>query len=521
MERATASIRTLAWRSVAAGGVLLLILSTMLSGARVVALHTAIVLAALGIGAVAASLIANRSAVAAFGRRRAARRGADAVLTVLFFTAILVVLQATSVRRSHQFDLTRNQRHTLAPQSLALLDSLDHDVTATGFFRQSSLKREQARDLLDLYARHSTRFRYEFIDPDRSPDAAERAGATVDDIVVESNGVTRNVQLLTEEDVTNAILQVTRKREKALYFTTGHGERDIDNRAREGFLAARRGLEGQGYQPRTVSLVNVREVPDDCAVLIVAGPREDYLANEVEAIERYLRRGGAALFLLDPRFDLTRLASVLSRYHIRLLDAVVLDELVLDAGDRTFDATVAKVRRYEKHPITRGFNYVTMFTRARPVQIVSDSTIAGLDAQYLAITDPEAWGETDMGSFTVGTASRDGDDIAGPMPIAAVATRTPVPVGSGASSRVVVIGDSDFASNSFYGVLGNADFFQNAVAFLAEDENLIRIRPKAALGDTVYISAPQGRLVFTVCIILVPLLTLVIGAVVVVRRRAL
>ena len=510
------------WRALAGAGVLLLSLAVILTSARVSTFPVRGALAGAGAALLIASLTANRSAVAAFTRRRAARRGADAVLATLFLTAILVVIQATSMRRAHQFDLTRNQRNTLAPQSAALLDSLDHDVTATGFYRQSSLNRARAEELFAIYARQSPRFRYLLIDPDRSPDAAERAGAAVDEIVIECNGIVRRIRTIAEQDVTNAILQVTRVREKALYFTTGHGERDVDGSQREGFRAATRALTGQGYSVRTLSLVSINDVPADCDVLVIAGPREDYLAHEVAVVDRYLRSGGAALFLLDPRFDFPGLAGVLARYRLELLDAVILDDLVVDAGDRTFDATVAKVRRYEAHPITSGFNYVTMFTRARPVYITpADTALAGLDVQYLAITDNEAWGETDMNSFTVGTATRDGEDIAGPMPLAAVATLTPVPAGSAQASRVVLIGDSDFASNSFYGVLGNADFFHNAVAFLGEDENLIRIRARPSTGDTVYISAAQGRLVFAVCLVLVPLLTLVVGGVVVVRRRAL
>ncbi|MDH4037606.1 MAG: GldG family protein [Candidatus Krumholzibacteria bacterium] len=513
--------RTALWRLLAGTGVALLFLGVVLSAARVAPVGARAALVVAGAAIMVLALVANRSAVAAFSRRRATRRGADTVLATLFFVAILVVIQATSVRRSHQFDLTRNQRNTLAPQSVALLDSLDHDVTATGFYRQSSLNRSRADELLSLYARASSRFRYEFIDPDRNPDAAERAGATVDEVVIECNGVVRRIHTLTEQDVTNAILQVTRVREKVLYFVNGHGERDVDGSPREGYRAATRALTGQGYAVRTLSLLTMREVPADCDVLVIAGPREDYLADEVTAIDRYLRAGGSALFMLDPRFDFTRLAGALDRYRLRVLDAVILDDLVLDAGERTFDATVAKVRRYEKHPITEGFNYVTMFTRARPVYIPEDTLRAGLDVQYLAITDAEAWGETDMNSFTVGRATRDGVDIAGPMPLAAVATRTPVPAGSARTSRVVLVGDSDFASNSFYGVLGNADFFQNIVAFLSEDEDLIRIRPRAATGDTVYISAAQGRMVFAVSLVLVPLITLIVGASVVFRRRAL
>jgi gliding motility-associatede transport system auxiliary component len=510
------------WRAVAGGGVLLLAIGGALFAAR--ASHTIASLAVAGAGAVAVAiaLVVNRASVVAFSRRRAARRGADAVLATLMFTSILVVVQATSARRSVRFDLTRNHRNTLAPQSEAVLDSLTTEVTATGFYRQNSATRTGADGLLALYARRSPRFHYEILDPDRNPDRAERMNASVDQIVVESGGVRRTIADADEESITNAIVQVTRHREKVVYFVNGHGEKDVDSGARDGYRTAATGLTGQGYAVRTVSLVNVREVPADCAVLVIAGPREDFIAGEVSELDVYLREGGAALFMLDPRVDIPRLASVLKRYRLELIDAVVLDDLVLNAGDRSFDATVTKIRRYERHPITTGFNFVTMFPKARPVHIVNDSTIVGVDTQYLCITDAQAWGETNMDAFRTGHASRDGDDIAGPMPIAAVSSVTPIPRRvPDRTSRLVLVGDSDYANNSFYGVLGNADFFQNIIAFLAKDENLIKIRPRAALGDSVYITASQGRLVFAVCLVLLPLIPLVFGVVVVVRRRAL
>ena len=130
---------------------------------------------------------------------------------------------------------------------------------------------------------------------------------------------------------------------------------------------------------------------------------------------------------------------------------------------------MTKVRRYEPHPITRDFNFVTLFVRARPVMIASDSTVAGLDARYLAVTDDASWGEVDESSFAKGRAARDGDDLAGPLPIAAAAKRTPMVasgsgVGAGIASRVVLIGDSDFAGNAMLGVLGNTDANANDLA---------------------------------------------------------
>ena len=524
-EPTTTSRRTLLWRAVAAAAVLLLAVSLALLSAQV---RGGAVTATAVSGGVLLLLAAaaNRNTVRAFLGRRDARRGADAVLAIVFMTAILIVVQATSMGRSRTFDLTRNQRHTLAPQTIAVLDSLDRDVHVTGFFRQASPRRDGAQSLLSLYARRSARFRFTLADPDRQPDLARRLEASLDELVVGAGGDRRVLRTIDEESLTNALLSLTRSGRHAVYVIGGHGEKDVANTDRDGMSSAKNRLEGQGYAVRPLSLLDGARVPDDCAVLVVAGPRNDYLEDEVRTIGDYLAGGGAALVMLDPRIDVPHLSGLLVPYQIELLDAVVLDAVAVSSGDRSFDATVVKIRRYEAHPITRDFNYVTMFPRTRPVIVHSDTARAGLDVRYLCITDRDSWGEIDLAAFATGRAQRDGDDISGPLPIAAAATRTPLlavdgGVAAGRRSRVVVVGDSDFANNAMIGVLGNGEFFLNCVAFLSEDENLIRIRPRRTAGESVYITESQGRMVFLVCLILLPLTPIVAGVAVAMRQRRL
>jgi ABC-type uncharacterized transport system involved in gliding motility auxiliary subunit len=88
-------------------------------------------------------------------------------------------------------------------------------------------------------------------------------------------------------------------------------------------------------------------------------------------------------------------------------------------------------------------------------------------------------------------------------------------------SRVVLVGDSDFANNVFFDVLGNGDWFENAIAFLSDNESMITIRPREALNDHVYLTERQGRLVFLVCIVLCPALSLGAGISVIMRRARL
>jgi ABC-type uncharacterized transport system involved in gliding motility auxiliary subunit len=452
-------------------------------------------------------------------RRRSARQGANALLMTAFFVVIVVIVQAISLRNRHVFDLTRNARYTLAPQTVAVLESLDVDVDARAFFRQSSTRRATVEDLLRRYATHTSRLRYEMIDPDRSPLVAQQMEIRQEAVVVTSGDRRRVIDKVDEQALTNAIVQVSRDRYKAVYFVTGHDEKSIDSRDRDGYSEVRRGLESQGYQVRDVSLVGVDRVPDDCEALVVAGPRLDFVAGEAAIVDDYLRSGGSAMFLVEPRTELPNLEALLRRYDIILDPVVILDELVVvDSGERVFDATVAKVRRYEPHPITRDFNVITMYPMARPVRLDEDSLVIGTEAQYLGITDESAWGEVDMESFAVGTATRDGEDIAPPLPVSAVVTLD-APTGRGARTRVVVVGDSDFAANSYYGVLGNSDFFLNCINYLAADEDLISIRPRRGPGDRALISERQGRFVFATSIVLLPLSVVIIGTVVLVRRR--
>jgi ABC-type uncharacterized transport system involved in gliding motility auxiliary subunit len=453
-------------------------------------------------------------------RGRAARRGADTLLAILLLTAVLVVIQALSHRQAVQFDLTRNRRHTLSPQTVSLLATLDRDVMATAFVRQTSPTRAGVTELLDLYARRSPRFRYQIVDPDRQIELAERLHAGPDEIVLEAGDRRYLARNPGEESLTSALIHVTRTEVRAVYFVTGHGEKDIASTTRDGYSALKMDLERQGYAPRPLSLL-AGAVPADAAVVVVAGPRDDYMQAEVDALSDYVSAGGSLLAMIDPRIDVPRLGTLLAGHRLSVRNDVILDAKELRAGDRTFDATVVKVRQYERPAITRGFNYVTMFPRARPVFILADSTAIGVTAQYLAISDKESWGETDMNSFAVGQATKDGADIAGPIPVAAVSTRTPVGRPGMKTSRMVLVGDSDFVNNVFYGVLGNSDWFQNAIAFLTDDESLISIRPRAALSDQIYLSERDGRLVFLVCIVLLPAVSLGAGIAVFARRRRL
>ncbi len=479
-----------------------------------------------GLGLLLVTAVANIGTLAAFSRKRSARHGANAVLMTVMFAAVLVVVQAISMKNTHRFDVTANQRFTLTEQTQTLLAQLSDEVVVTAFFRSTETNAVLASNLLSMYEHNNKLIRFSLVDPDRKPHIAEAKSVRQGQVLVEYKNTRRVIDGISEEKLTNAILLATRQVQKTVYFITGHDEKRIDYNAGEGMSAARIRLEEQGFKVYQLSLLDVDSIPPDCAVLIIAGPKKEMLDHEAGKVAAYLEQGGSVLFLLDPRRPVGRIEPILARYHVVIDNIVLLDELVVvDAGEEIFDATYTKIRRYEGHAITRDFQAITIFPMARPLAIVPVEGDISVNAQYLAITEKSAWGETDMTNFSSGTATRDRNDVPPPLAVALVAERTNrfdrnLKLNAKESrSRIVVVGDSDFATNRFLGVLGNSDFFLNAVDYLAEEEIVIPIRLRAGLGDSVFISAAEGRLIFVLCLVLLPLLVISLGGYVHLKKR--
>ncbi|MBI4720714.1 MAG: GldG family protein, partial [Chitinivibrionia bacterium] len=234
-----------------------------------------LVLGALGAGLVLAALFAalNAGLIRSFFGKRSSRYGANMLAMIILFVCILTVIQTLSVRHSVRFDLTRNARFSLAPQTTSLLGSLATDVTIIAFYKKSAPERAAAENLLDQYAHASPRVRYEFIDPDRRPQYARDLGVTnYGTTVVQAGDKRELVTDLDEEKLTNAVLKATRDVTKAVYFVQGHGEKDPQDKEAGGYSFVKEAIEKEGYRVGTLSLFDEEAVPADAHIIIVAGP---------------------------------------------------------------------------------------------------------------------------------------------------------------------------------------------------------------------------------------------------------
>lgn len=475
----------------------------------------------------------NFDRLSLFFRRQSTKYGLNLLVTVAVMLIIIGIVEVISARKNIRYDLTAEKALSLAPLTKQVLEALEKDVTVTVFYQRDQVF--EFRDLLQQFEEETGRFSFQLFNLDQNPGRAKEYGiASYGGMVVEAGGKRRTFQYCTEENVVNGIIGVTREKPKVVYFLTGHGEGDFKSLdKRIGFSNVSSALETEGYVVKNLLLVREEKVPEDGSVLIVISPRKELVPDELEAISDYLKKGGRVFFMVDP-FILPKLGAYLKGYNILVGNDMVVDkESKLLAGD-IFSPVVPI---YRKHPITSDFDAATVFPLVSSVTPLDPPQAEEIIVETLARTTPESWAETNLESIKEGNVYfQEWEDVKGPVSIAVVAEihgkkgeGKPAETDQGDEAgraappgRMVVCGDSDFASNLYVTLLGNKDFFLNIVHWLAEAEELISIRPKK---DETYPFSPlfltenQKKFIFWFSVVVQPLIILCIGIVIYTRRR--
>ena len=318
-----------------------------------------LVVGAFGLALVLAGLLLNRDRVtAALQGKKARAAGASAgyALTVL---AVIVLVNFLAARHHKRFDLTENKAFSLSEQTIKILESLPREVTVTAFYREAEPTRQKLEDLLAEYRYHSPKLTVRYIDPDTHPgDAKLYSIAEYGTIVVESGKNESRTNTPDEESLTNALIKVTKDRERIVYFTTGHGERDLSVSERNGLSLLKGELEKQHYTVKP--LVLSQGMPQDATVVVIAGPQKSFLEAEIRMIQEYLQKGGHMLYLQDPETD-PGLGSVLAAYGVSVRNDVVVDKVSRLFGGDYLVPLVPADGYDEFHPITKTFRFQTFF----------------------------------------------------------------------------------------------------------------------------------------------------------------
>jgi ABC-type uncharacterized transport system involved in gliding motility auxiliary subunit len=440
--------------------------------------------------------------------KRALKEGANVAVQVVVTLLIVGMLAFISTRQHLRKDLTKNNLYSLSSQTTKLLEGLNTEVKIYGFYKNS----DQAgpKDLLDEYQYRSSKLTYTMIDPDEQPEMTKKYHiGKYGTVIVEANGKRESVDKLSEADLTNAIIKVTRTRDKVIYFTTGHGERSIKDESAAGFKMASEAIKNENYLVKEINLVR-DSIPDDCSILAVISPKSQFMPGELDTISAYLNEGGKLLLMVDPDHN-RDIADFIAKYHVELGNDMVIDA---SGVGRLFGAGpgMPLVTTYDQsHPITKGFNIMSFYPYASSLTPAAER--AGFTIKSILKTSDNSWAETKYASGKV--EFNPNEDKKGPVTLAVVVEKK---LDSG-KEILAIFGDSDFASNGYFKNQGNSNLFLNTVNYLAEDEDAISIRPKELDDSRLTLTNADVKVLFYLVVIIIPLLVVIIGVVIYFKRN--
>ena len=280
-------------------------------------------------------------------------------------------------------------------------------------------------------------------------------------------------------------------------------------------------LRRDNIEVRQLVLEKVNRVPEDCDALIIAGADGRISVTARDAIASYLNASGRVFLLIDPATAIG-LESLVEEWGIALEQDYVVGNTYRKLGDVAID-------QYGGHAITRPLKgVVTAFYLPRSIEpleaSVGDAPVDKPRVSILSMTDEEGWAEKDFNQIP--PKFDETVDRKGPVSIAVAVERGIDPAQSVLdvdlrSTRIVVVGDSDFVSNwaLSMGPAGNLDFFLNAINWLLDREELMAISPKPPIDLRLDMDREEQKAAFVLIVGALPLLVAVFGVVVWLNRR--
>jgi ABC-type transport system involved in multi-copper enzyme maturation permease subunit len=479
----------------------------------------------------------------------------------ILLVILLVIVNILVAANPMSADLTSNKRFTPAPQTIQVLQSLKNKVHVDAFYNRTDPNRRALNVMFSYMSNKSGLFSWEMYDPDTDILEVENAGISrPQSVVVSADGRQRTVVNPSESDLVNAIFRVATGSQPVVCFLQGHNEPDLNDESRNGYIGFVNALTMQGYALRSLTMAGNPVVPADASILVIAQPEFDLSDAELVAVEQFVASGGGLLLLLDPGSpnSIVKLAASL---NVKLGNDFLVSSSATN-NQLGVDGRVQVVVEYPEHPVNDTMPGIATFFPFTQTLMPVGNTPKGLKIKTILKSDDRSWAERDFESLTSGQVTFDKEtDTRGPLPFGVAivinrekhfngadsgaplasteldsslqgtafeelvnkSNRTPDPVPSifneSATSKVIVIGDGDFISNSNINLYGNRDYLLNLVGWLASEKTLIAVRGSNPLAQPVVLTRDQQRWIGWGGMAIWPLLVSLFATLVVVRHR--
>ncbi|MHB9073818.1 MAG: GldG family protein [Desulfobaccales bacterium] len=470
--------------------------------------------------------------------------GAGSALSVLLVVGILLLASLLANWHPLRWDVTKEQTQSLSPVSKALLKDITKPLTMTVFLPEGAGERQTAKEIVQLYTFNNPQVSYRFVDPEKEPLKAQRAGYRyAGNVLLDYQGRLQMADQPDENAITNALRKVLKLERKKVYFLAGHGERDLNDPKPGGFQVAKKAVDNEGYEVEPLNLLTRGAIPPDAAVVVIAGPKKPLMSTEVQSLKSYLEHGGRLLVMLEA-FEDGGLKDFLAGYGVNLDNGLILDvnQVSQSLG---LSAVMPIVSQYGPSKITQDFkNIVTIYPMARPLllkqeQPSSPGVSPVVNLLPLATTMSTSYEKLGKDWIKAEKAAFDAlTDKKGPFTIAVQAEIKPAPPKPNqpqpggpdqkpapaakpeaeSKTYMVVFGDVDFAANSFFNLFGNGDLFLNTTNFLAQASEQITVRTLGK-AQLLTLRGYQAWWLFLASLVWAPVIMLAAGVFAYRRRR--
>jgi hypothetical protein len=428
----------------------------------------------------------------------------------LLLAAVVLLTGWLGQRHQQVWDWSDNADNSLSEVSVALLEKLQAPLDIVCFAPQNPQLRQQIAEFIDRYRHQRAEIRFSFKDPAQHPALTRQLGIRVaGELRLEYQGRSENLRDIDEAHIANAIQRLLRQDERWIFVLEGHGERRLDRQANHDLGRFGDTLREKGYRVQPFDLSSQRRIPDNAGLLLLAGPRNDYLAGEAKLLVDYLKRGGNLLWLLDPGEPTPNLQSLAETLSLEILPGTVVDASAAELG--LDNPAMALVSRYPDHPVTRAMESLALFPYAAALEASADSQWS---PRPLLQTQAQSWNERGELRGEIRRNPEQGE-LAGPLTIGVALSRT---LSSG-EQRVLVVGDGDFLANSYLGNGGNLDLGLGMVRWLSDDDRLIDIPARISSDNRLELSRTSGILIAVWFLLGAPLLLAASGVLIWWRRK--
>ena len=436
------------------------------------------------------------------------------LLFIALFLCVIATIAWLSTQYTLQSDWTAGNRNSLNDDTIALLDNISDPISIRSYLANDVNMKQAVTEILNRYQLHKQNLSFEILNLDLDIEQSKIDGiSNYGQTVISYNNRQEVISTLSEQNIGNALLRLSRENKPVLFFLQGHGERKPVDTSPIGYSNLSTQLQTNGFALHSLNLLTDTILAAD-GTLIIADASKKILPGEMQQIKDFLQQGGNLLWLQDPGIS-EDFNSISEFLNIEFINGVVVDtDPQLRKVLQLSHPAKLPVINYKMHAITEKMQNFTLFVTAAAIKV---NTAPNWQASTLLMTTDTSWAETEGFILDVKYDSDKGD-VRGPLSIGVALQRTLLEQAN-KTQRIVVIGDSDFMSNNNIGHGANIDFILNAINWLSKDEQLISIRSKTAPDIKLELSDTAIAVIGFGFLLVIPGLLILTGVFIWLKRR--